>query len=409
MSQPAIEVSGLGKAYLQEQEEALLVRRLNPLRRRSREQMWALRDITFRADRGETVGIIGRNGSGKTTLLRMLSGVSAPTTGRLAVRGRVAPLIGVGVGFHPELTGRENVQVNGRLLGLTGQQVRDRYDDIVAFSEIEAFIDTPVKYYSSGMFLRLAFAVAIHTEPEIFVLDEILAVGDLAFQLKCNERMREIQERGTTIVVVTHNLQMLSRLAPRAIVLSHGEMVYDGAVEGALGAYHEVMQSEEASWDSRATALLEQGATPRFSGGASVKVGVRGDHSRHLRTGDPLVLDVEVTFSQQVEGPLLGIMVAALGKGAVFTTHAQPGEYAGTHGPDRPLSATITMDNRLLDGTYEVTVGVYDGAGTAMIGTSRAELFYVGSTSRGQGVVDLAPRIEIDGTTVELGESRRLG
>ncbi len=199
----------------------MLVKRLvQPWRWRPRRtETWALRDLDLQIERGETVGVIGRNGSGKTTLLRLLSGVSAPTTGRLRVAGSIAPLIGVGVGFHPELTGRENVFVNGRLLGMSERQLRDRYDAIVDFSEIGDAIDMPVKYYSSGMFLRLGFSVAIHTDPEILLVDEILAVGDIAFQLKCLERMREVQARGTTIVVVTHNLHSLDQIAPRTVVL----------------------------------------------------------------------------------------------------------------------------------------------------------------------------------------------
>src|SRR5689334_13465022 len=188
----AIDLQRVGKRYLQHRhgDDILARRLLTPWRWGGhRAEHWALRDIDFSVRAGETVGVIGRNGSGKTTLLRLLSGVSAPTTGRLRVAGSIAPLIGVGVGFSPELTGRENVFVNGQLLGMNEQEVRRRFDAIVDFSEIEDFIDTPVKYYSSGMFLRLGFSVAIHADPEVLLVDEILAVGDIAFQLKCLERM----------------------------------------------------------------------------------------------------------------------------------------------------------------------------------------------------------------------------
>lgn len=183
-------------------------------------------DLTIRA--GETVGLIGFNGSGKSTLLKTISGVLFPDQGRVLLRGRVAGLIEVGAGFHPDLSGRENVYLNGAILGMSREQIDAKFDDIVAFSEIEEFIDTDVKYYSSGMFLRLAFAVAVHTEPDIFLVDEILSVGDEPFQRKCLERIRELQEAGRTMVVVSHELDMLSELCSRIVVLRKGVVVFDG-------------------------------------------------------------------------------------------------------------------------------------------------------------------------------------
>ncbi|MCW2548999.1 MAG: transporter protein, partial [Mycobacterium sp.] len=187
---PAISLQGVGKSYNKTVHggDFLLKKLLRPgswFSQPADDPLWALRDIDLTVARGETIGVIGRNGSGKTTLLRMLSGVSAPSTGHLRVVGSIAPLIGIGVGFHAELTGRENVMVNGRLLGMSDRELKRKFDDIDAFSEIEEFIDTPVKFYSSGMFLSLGFSVAIHTQPDVLLVDEILAVGDLAFQLKC--------------------------------------------------------------------------------------------------------------------------------------------------------------------------------------------------------------------------------
>lgn len=183
-------------------------------------------DLTVRA--GETVGLIGFNGSGKSTLLKTISGVLFPDKGRVLLRGRVAGLIEVGAGFHPDLTGRENVFLNGAILGMSREQIEERFDDIVAFSEIERFIDTDVKYYSSGMFLRLAFAVAVHTDPDIFLVDEILSVGDEPFQRKCLARIRELQAAGRTMVVVSHELDMLEELCTRIVVLQLGRVIFDG-------------------------------------------------------------------------------------------------------------------------------------------------------------------------------------
>lgn len=188
----------------------------------------ALNDVDLTVRAGETVGLIGFNGSGKSTLLKTISGVLFPDRGRVLLRGRVAGLIEVGAGFHPDLSGRENVYLNGAILGMTHEQIDAKFDEIVAFSEIEQFIDTDVKYYSSGMFLRLAFAVAVHTEPDIFLVDEILSVGDEPFQRKCLARIRELQEAGRTMVIVSHELEMLQDLCTRIVVLQKGKMIFDG-------------------------------------------------------------------------------------------------------------------------------------------------------------------------------------
>jgi ABC-2 type transport system ATP-binding protein len=412
----AIELRGAGKRYLQTaQSETTLLRRLARIGRRGeRRGLWALRDIDLTVAQGETIGIIGRNGSGKTTLLRLLSGVSAPSTGRVRVVGRVAPLIGIGVGFNQELTGRENVLVNGRLLGMSDAEVRRKYDAIVEFSEIEHFIDSPVKFYSSGMFLRLAFAVAIHTEPEVFVLDEILAVGDLAFQLKCMERMREIQARGTTIVIVTHNLHTLDRTASRSVLLSHGQLVFDGPTEQAIGQMHEVMQAETRDRGSSAELLLQEGSAVAFVGGADVIVEIvdaGGRRERSFATGDSMTLRVTATFDSPVVGPLLGIMVAPIGLGTpAYITYNTPGSYRRKHGPAAPLQAEISLAVNLLGGGYNVTVGVYDGDGKTQLGAARPESFYVSSAHiHAAGVVDLDARIVVGGRELPKPRRNRLG
>lgn len=194
----------------------------------------ALDAVSFTIDQGETVALLGLNGSGKSTMLKLISGVMLPDDGSVGIRGRIAGLIEVGAGFHPDLTGRENVYLNGAILGMSEAQINERFDDIVAFSEIERFIDTEVKFYSSGMFLRLAFSVAAHSEPDIFLIDEILAVGDEPFQKKCLDRVRELKARGQTLVIVTHDLNMVQNLADRGIVLQQGKMVADGSIVDAV-------------------------------------------------------------------------------------------------------------------------------------------------------------------------------
>jgi ABC-2 type transport system ATP-binding protein len=201
------------------------------------EKVHALRNIVFTIKKGETVGIIGKNGAGKSTLLKLIAGVSSPTTGILAVRGRVAPLIELGAGFHPELTGRENVYLNGVILGMKESYLKRKFDDIVQFAEIEKFIDTPVKYYSSGMYMRLAFAVAIFIDPEILLIDEILAVGDIAFQKKCLKKMKEFKKKGITIIYVSHSLDTVADFCDRVLYLKDGRLVYDGEVEKGIRRY----------------------------------------------------------------------------------------------------------------------------------------------------------------------------
>lgn len=194
----------------------------------------ALSDINLEIQEGETVGLLGFNGSGKSTLLKCISGVLTPDRGRVGVRGRLAGLIEVGAGFHPDLTGRENVFLNGAILGMSESQISAKFDEIVDFSEIEQFIDTEVKFYSSGMFLRLAFAVAVHTDPDVFLVDEILSVGDEPFQKKCLTRIRSLRDEGRTLVIVSHELDMVAKLCERAVLLEHGKLIVDGPADAVV-------------------------------------------------------------------------------------------------------------------------------------------------------------------------------
>ncbi len=201
------------------------------------EDFWALKDVSFEVKQGERIGIIGRNGAGKSTLLKILSRITEPTTGRVKIKGRVASLLEVGTGFHPELTGRENIYLNGAILGMGRQEISRKFDEIVAFAEIEKFLDTPVKRYSSGMYVRLAFAVAAHLEPEILIVDEVLAVGDAQFQKKCLGKMEEVGNQGRTVLFVSHNLSAVSKLCPKSIVLNNGEMFCYDTTTNALLTY----------------------------------------------------------------------------------------------------------------------------------------------------------------------------
>ena len=221
-------------------------------RRDKKNELWALNDVSFDVKDGETLGIIGRNGAGKSTLLKILSRITKPTSGAAEIRGRIGSLLEVGTGFHQELSGRENIYLNGAILGMKRAEIEAKFDEIVAFSEIEKFIDTPVKHYSSGMYMRLAFSVAAHLEPEILIVDEVLAVGDVAFQKKCLNKMREVGQTGRTVLFVSHDMQSIARLCSRAIWIKDGSVARDGTATDVISDYlHEQSQKgAEKVWEN---------------------------------------------------------------------------------------------------------------------------------------------------------------
>ncbi len=215
----------------------------------TQEEFWALKDLSFEIRHGEAVGIIGRNGAGKSTLLKLLSRITPPSRGRIELYGRVASLLEVGTGFHPELTGRENIYLNGAILGMSRSEIRRKFDEIVAFAEVERFLDTPVKRYSSGMYVRLAFAVAAHLEPEILIVDEVLAVGDHDFQKKCLGKMDDVAKTGRTVLFVSHQMATIERLTQRCLVLNSGNVVFDGKTSQAVEKYLELGASRNYAWN----------------------------------------------------------------------------------------------------------------------------------------------------------------
>ncbi len=255
MSNPVIRVENLSKKYIighQQQEKYTALRDViangtrslgHKLTRRkqaedpTREEFWALKDVSFEVNQGDRVGIIGRNGAGKSTLLKVLSRIVEPTQGSVRIRGRVSSLLEVGTGFHPELTGRENIFLNGAILGMSKVEIKRKFDEIVAFAEVEKFLDTPVKRYSSGMYVRLAFAVAAHLEPEILIVDEVLAVGDAQFQKKCLGKMEKVGKEGRTVIFVSHNMQAIQSLCEKAIYLKQGQLISLGKCQPVVAQY----------------------------------------------------------------------------------------------------------------------------------------------------------------------------
>jgi len=292
------------------------------------EEFWALRDVCFEVQQGEVLGIIGRNGAGKSTLLKILSRITEPTSGRVTLRGRVASLLEVGTGFHPELTGRENIYLNGAILGMTRAEIRKRFDEIVAFAEVERFLDTPVKRYSSGMYVRLAFAVAAHLEPEILIVDEVLAVGDAEFQKKCLGKMDKVSRQdGRTVLFVSHNLSAITELTRRVVLLDKGSIAMDGSAVEAISAY----LSKRVQASIYVSPYGEHHEPPHV---ARAEV-VTSDPSGVQRFGESLDISVWIRHRQCLARGHLGVQIVGQSQSPATVVHAYPpdcifGEQPGT-------------------------------------------------------------------------------
>lgn len=275
-------------------------------------EFWALKDVSFEVQPGEVVGIIGRNGAGKSTLLKILSRITEPSSGRAEVRGRMGSLLEVGTGFHPELTGRENIYLNGSILGMSRHEITRKFDDIVAFSEIEQFLDTPVKRYSSGMYIRLAFAVAAHLEPEILVVDEVLAVGDVAFQQKCLGRMQELGRSGRTILLVSHNLPMIQCFSQRCVFLDAGKLLAVGSTDRVVAEYVQNMMPDSPSVER---GIISLGNHPnRRAGLPGLLTGLRildrdGRPTSHVGVGDAVTFEITCATDEKRRGVDIGIVL----------------------------------------------------------------------------------------------------
>jgi homopolymeric O-antigen transport system ATP-binding protein len=399
MSDAAIEVRGLGKRYEIGVEQASymllterITERLKSLGRGQRtEEFWALRDVDFEVKGGETMGIVGHNGAGKSTLLKILSRITPPTEGEARLRGRVGALLEVGTGFHPELTGRENVFLNGAILDMRRQEIQRRFDEIVEFADVGPFIDTPVKRYSSGMQMRLAFSVAAHLEPEILIIDEVLSVGDLAFQEKCLGRMETAAGEGRTVVFISHNLASVRGLCDRAIMLSGGRIVARGSASDVVDTYVSDMLTESQ------TSLRDR--ENRIGDGRMLLTDLRLEQGGEMIDSPAsgkdfdIVVSFETADGEPMRGVNFGIVIAA-------------------HGEDKPLiniySETAGAPFREVPGQGEVRcrvkrcplpagqyyVGVWCDAGQQMLDavTRAADLTVGGGDFYGSGREQMGPR-----------------
>ena len=315
MSDTAIELSGVSKRYRLrhgwyvssiKDEVGRLTSRLLRRAVEPREEFWALRDITFSLKRGEVLGLIGMNGAGKSTLLKILSQVTVPTTGSFVTRGRLGSLIEIGAGFHPDLSGRENIFLNGSIMGMPRREVQEKFDQIVAFAEVERFIDTPIKFYSSGMQMRLGFAVAAHTDPDVLLIDEILAVGDASFQAKCLNKLAELKDQDKTIILVSHHLTNITEHSTKVLWMDHGTVRMFGEADAVVDAYLEHVSADMKAEDSQHEARDIGGDRPISILEVSLAEAGEPPQNRFDRE-DTVHIDVSYTASRSVPGAVFGV------------------------------------------------------------------------------------------------------
>jgi lipopolysaccharide transport system ATP-binding protein len=320
--------------------------------------IWALEDVSFEVAEGSVLGIVGRNGAGKSTLLKILSRVTEPTKGEITLRGRVGALLEVGTGFHPELTGRENIYMNGAVLGMKRAEIERKFDEIVAFSEVEAFVDTPVKRYSSGMYLRLAFAVAAHLEPEILVVDEVLAVGDAEFQKKCLGKMGDVAQQGRTVLFVSHNMSAILRLTHEAIVLKKGRLIKRAPTSEAVDFYLSsgLAETGERIWERNE---VPEAASP-FRPVALRLIDQQGRVVNTIRSTEPATLEWEYELAAAVTGLRVGMYLSTMRGEYVFTAFdvddAKQYERFGARNPGHYFSRCTLPADFLNEGRYNIGV-----------------------------------------------------
>lgn len=359
-------VRGLGKSYRLEHKhryssfsEALVHRLRSPFGKSDFETMWALQDISFDISQGDVVGIVGRNGAGKSTLFKILSRITQPTTGEITIRGRIASLIEVGTGFQPELTGRENIFLNGAILGMRRAAIRSRFDEIVDFSVVERFLDTPVKRYSSGMYVRLAFAVAAHLDADILLVDEVLSVGDADFQKKCLGKMQSVASSGRTVFLVSHDTQSIEKLCRKGLFLSAGRLADVGNIDAVLGSYRRSMRAQSNEGALRPIALENHQHFIEFD-----LVDENGASIREVDLGKCLRFQIRAKFPDAVQRPLFMIFIDS-SYGQRMLNIISPKSEQAIRAVSGDCQISCSIDRILLaPGDYSVRIAITAEGGT---------------------------------------------
>lgn len=362
----AIQLDKVSKRFLYRPEQPRTLQEsfvnLFGLRNRApAEELWALRDISFAVEKGDTVGLIGANGAGKSTLLRLIARILEPTSGRITVKGRVSTLLELGAGFHPELTGRENVYLNGSILGLTRKQIAEKFDELVAFAELERFIDVPVKHYSSGMYIRLGFAVAIHVDPEILLIDEVLAVGDESFQGKCLVRISELQAEGVTILYVSHNLHSVRKVCSRALWLDEGVIRAEGKPETVVERYLDSVRAEEGVEPWSAVSQERK----RWGSGEAEIVKVKfldaqGKECDLFTTGQMMRVKIGYRAHKTIRKPVFGVAIYTSDGIHINGPNTRTSGYDIDHIEGEGEVEFVIDYLPLLRGEYDFTAAIYD-------------------------------------------------
>ncbi len=365
MSNTVIRGEALGKRYhrgalqqstlLRDHLSRALKSPLSVFRRPKDDIFWALKDVSLEVREGEVLGLIGRNGAGKTTLLKILSRITRPTTGWAEITGRVGSLLEVGTGFHPELTGRENTYLSGAILGMSKREITRKFDEIVAFAELEKFIDTPVKHYSSGMYVRLAFGVAAHLEPEILLVDEVLAVGDIRFQKKCLGKMSDVARAGRTVVLVSHNMAAINALSSRVILMKDGSIEFGGSASEATARYY----AESLDMAERGASLLdhsrEGNGKARFSAVSIQPLSSTGEALEVAYPGCDLRIETEIACQSEIADCNLAIIIYDMnGFRVIDTNTAQKGAFVNIEAGKRARASFLLHDVLLKPGKYFV-------------------------------------------------------
>lgn len=359
----------------------------------------AVKNVSFSLMPGEALGIIGPNGAGKTTLLKLLSRVTKPTSGNISVNGRLSALIELGAGFHPDLAGRDNVYLNGTILGMSRSDIKDRFDDIVDFAGIGDYLDTPVKRYSSGMYARLGFAIAAHVDPQVLLVDEVLAVGDYAFQQKCYARMDKLRSQGTTLILVSHNMEAIRRVCDKGLVMYRGEAIYQGSAVDAVVAYSDAIRN--AARDSQRDVPEDGGLSQRVMTFEAeiVHVGiydVEGNPINVVQSGQQIVIAMEILYHSPVQEPIYSLTIRTTDGRMVYDTTTRwlkvetPSFSAG-----ESSRVEFIIDTCLLDGEYQLGVDVASSDLSRYYDRmERAFGFWVKGTDSAQGLADLQAKVK---------------
>ncbi|MCT9002797.1 ABC transporter ATP-binding protein [Microbacterium sp. PMIC_1C1B] len=387
-----VRVSDLSKRFTVRKDSSIKERivTLGRAGRKHRQDFWALRDVSLDIRAGETIGLIGHNGSGKSTLLKMMGGIIDPTSGTVERRGRLAALLELGAGFHPDLTGRENVYLNASVLGLSREETDEKFADIVQFSGIADFIDTQVKFYSSGMYVRLAFAVAVHTDPDILLVDEVLAVGDEAFQRKCLDKIRTFQEEGRTIIIVSHSLGQITELCDRAVLLNKGEIVHDGAPMEAVAKFRDILEGRRVEADGPVAEDAPEGAV------LATTVRVEGrNEGEDVEWGDDVIVTVVVESDRALEDWIVAIQVDNTMGQKVLGTDTRR---LGTHLPalDGRVEVAFSLERTTFGtGKYFINTSLMDARSRHLHDQNQAASFNAAPYELTTGMLRTGARAEV--------------